>query len=628
MDRSDSEPKLTLRGALGATVKRDPVARLVSLGLAASIFLFLSPALLWDTYAPIVMLGLVVLSLRWDVGRVSATQERRFWNELALAFGCWLSADLLQPLLPDAGTASGVDYARKILFAAFYVFFVLAVESQPHRRERLITGLERMLTWPAVTVFVLGLSIYFVMVPLIVGPQAAEASKTDLLFYLCLDGALTARLVYLSRTARSSRWRSLYGLLTLGSAALLASDLLEKVNDVVPSWGLSLTFEILWCAYFVMVALAARARHYPYPVEREVSAPAKRMAVRFSGLSAKTMAAALAFPLVHFPAYALGLLEEPSRPARDALVFLWMLLLGTIALVQHRLLEKRGQALWFERIQFEEALQRSEQDLRLIIERRKADEALRVSEEKFAKVFHAIPDVMLISSLVDGRFLEVNLADQEIIGYREEEILGRTSTELNLWPDPMERTRMIERLQKHGTIQNIEVEVRARSGEKRVALFSAEGIEIDGMPCILSVLRDITDRFQAEEKVRERAALLDHARDAVSVFDLEDRITYWNRSAERLFGWSAEETLGESAAELLFRTESTQPLEARRGVAERGEWIGELGHITKSGEEIVVESWWTLVRDNAGQPRATLVISGDIAGRARGHRTADARPQA
>ncbi len=614
VDRTDSEPELSLGGALGATLRRDPVARLVSLGLAASIFLFLSPALAWKTYAPIVMLGLVAVSLRWGVRRLASTQERRFWNELALAYGCWLAADLLQPFFPDAGMASAVDYSRKILFASFYVFFVLAVERQPHREERLITGLERMLTWPAVTVFVLGLSIYFVMVPLIVGSQPAAAA-TDLLFYLCLDGALTARLVYLARTARSSRWRALYGLLALGSASLFASDLLENLDDVFPAWRLSLIFETLWCAYFVMVALAARLRHVPYPVEREASAPAAGVEKHFSGLSAKTMAAALAFPLIHFPVYALDLLEETNRSHREALVFLWMVLLGTIALVQHRLLERKAQTLWLDRVQFEEALQRSEQDLRLIIERKKADEALRASEEKFAKVFHAIPDVMLISRLVDGRFIEVNLADQQVIGYRKEEILGRTSTELNLWSDPKDRIKMIKTLQDEGTVQNIEVEVRAKSGEKRVALFSAEGIELDGMPCILSVLRDITDRTRAEKKIRERAALLDHARDAISVLDLEDRITYWNRSAERLFGWSAEEILGHSAAGRLFRTESTQPREARRKVVERGVWIGELDHITKSGEEIVVESWWTLVRDNTGQPRATLVIHGDIAGR-------------
>jgi len=633
VDRFTSEPKPTVVDALGTTVKRDPVARVAYPGLAVSILLFLSRTKLWDLadvvdlYAPIAILGFLVLTLRWGVRRITANEERRFWNELTLAYACWLTADLLQPLFMGTAVSSDISYARKMLFAAFYVFFVLAVERQPHRPERLITGLERVLTWPAVTVFVLGLSIYFVMIPLM-NPQATEASNPDLLFFMCLDGALTARLVYLSRTARSFRWRSLYTLLAWGSAALFASDLLEKLNDFVPSSSLNLIFEILWCLYFVMVAFAARLRHYPYPDERESPVAKERLEERFSGLSAKTMAAALAFPVIHFSAYALGLLEEPHRPERETVVFWWLLLLGIIALIQHRLLERKAQVFWLERVQFEEALQRSEQDLRLIIERRKADAALRASEEKFAKVFHAVPNTMLITSLVDGRFLEVNLADQEVVGYQQEEILGRTSAEMNLWADPEARTRMVRILQEQGIVHNIEIEVRTKSGEKRVALFSADGIEIDGTPCILSVLRDITDRTRAEESVRKQAALLEDAQDAITVLDPDERIIYWNRSAEHLYGWSATEVLGKSAGELLFRADSPQPPEVRESVIEKGEWVGELGQVTKSHAEIVVESWWTLVRDPTGHPKATVVISTNIAGREKADRTDGDRPYA
>lgn len=119
-------------------------------------------------------------------------------------------------------------------------------------------------------------------------------------------------------------------------------------------------------------------------------------------------------------------------------------------------------------------------------------------------------------------------------------------------------------------------------------------------------------RQQAEEQVREQAALLDKARDAIHVRDLEDRIGYWNQGAQRLYGWTAAEAIGKNANELLSNEISSQLSEARERVIERGEWLGELRLITKDAKTVVVESRWTLVRDSEGKPKAKLVIDTDI----------------
>jgi len=119
-------------------------------------------------------------------------------------------------------------------------------------------------------------------------------------------------------------------------------------------------------------------------------------------------------------------------------------------------------------------------------------------------------------------------------------------------------------------------------------------------------------RQKAEAKIREQAALLDKAQDAIMVRDLEDRIIYWNKSAERVYGWSADEVAGQDITRFLYAGESTQHERACQQMHERGEWVGELRQLTKSGKSIVVESRWTLVRDADGLPNAKLIINTDM----------------
>ncbi len=120
------------------------------------------------------------------------------------------------------------------------------------------------------------------------------------------------------------------------------------------------------------------------------------------------------------------------------------------------------------------------------------------------------------------------------------------------------------------------------------------------------------ERRQAEMKVREQAALLDQATDAIFVRDLEQRITYWNKGAERVYGWTAHEALGRRAAELLYKEDSPQRQEIWKTVLEKGEWVGELRQVTRTGKEIIMESRRTLLRDVEGKPAAILNINTDI----------------
>ncbi|MGM3307815.1 PAS domain S-box protein [Anabaena sp. WFMT] len=129
---------------------------------------------------------------------------------------------------------------------------------------------------------------------------------------------------------------------------------------------------------------------------------------------------------------------------------------------------------------------------------------------------------------------------------------------------------------------------------------------------MIGVNMDITAHKQAQQQIREQAALIDVATDAIFVHDLEKRILFWNRGAERLYGWTAEESLGKNAYEIFYR-ESLLQLEAGlQATIEQGYWQGELVQITKMGKEIIVASRWTLVRDESRKPQSILVVNTDI----------------
>ena len=136
--------------------------------------------------------------------------------------------------------------------------------------------------------------------------------------------------------------------------------------------------------------------------------------------------------------------------------------------------------------------------------------------------------------------------------------------------------------------------------------------EIDA-PLLERSIRYAVERREAEQRIREQAQLLDKARDAIMAYDMEGRVVYWNKSAERLTGWSEEEMMGETARERLYAPDQQEKLRSCYDtMMKEGEWTGELDLQNKDGDDLVVESRWTLVRDSAGDPKHVLVINTDI----------------
>lgn len=126
--------------------------------------------------------------------------------------------------------------------------------------------------------------------------------------------------------------------------------------------------------------------------------------------------------------------------------------------------------------------------------------------------------------------------------------------------------------------------------------------------------RDITERRARDQKLTMQATLLDKAQDAITVRSLDDTIIFWNKGAERVYGWTAAEAMNRNAHELI-NDNSDEFVAAREELVARGEWAGTLRQVARDGRRVVMECRWTLVRDDNGEPEAVLAINTDVTDR-------------
>ncbi|MGR3274573.1 PAS domain S-box protein [Acaryochloris marina NIES-2412] len=182
-----------------------------------------------------------------------------------------------------------------------------------------------------------------------------------------------------------------------------------------------------------------------------------------------------------------------------------------------------------------------------IASRQQAESDLRLSEEKFSKAFRASPNPITMSTLEDGRLVEVNDSFLDLFGLTASEVLGRSSLELDLWADPTDRMQMIQAILKDGIIRNYEYRLCDRNGKEKTVLYSSEQLRVNDQDCILSVINDITERKEAEialeaSEVRFRM-LVDQAVDAIYVVNEHGQFVDVNQQACANLGYVRDELL-------------------------------------------------------------------------------------
>jgi PAS domain S-box-containing protein len=253
-----------------------------------------------------------------------------------------------------------------------------------------------------------------------------------------------------------------------------------------------------------------------------------------------------------------------------------------------------------------------------VTERREMEEAVRASERLRGLMYSAVSDVLFYVGVERGdhfRFLSVNPAFSRTTGLTEADVVGRAVDEVIPERSRAQVLANYRRaIEERRTITWDEASpypAGTRYGEVSITpLFDPDGRCTN----LVGTVHDVTERRLADQRLFAQAALLDKARDAILVRGFDGIIQYWNQGAERLYGWSAAEAVGRDLRSMLYRDLATFE-EGQQQLRETGQWSGELIQYSRAGRRIVLESSWTLIRDEEGRPESVLVINTDVTDR-------------
>ncbi len=250
-----------------------------------------------------------------------------------------------------------------------------------------------------------------------------------------------------------------------------------------------------------------------------------------------------------------------------------------------------------------------------VTQRKQAESAMLAAEAKYRNLFENVI-VGVFQTTPGGRYLAVNPALAQMYGYAsaEDMLASLTDIQQQLYLDPGRREEFKRLMEERGEVSGLESQIKRKDGSIIWISETARAVR-DPQGRVLhyeGIVEDITERIKIAEKVREHAALLDLTTDAIIVRDLALRVTYWNKGAEGLYGWTPEEAVGRLTTELHAGNAWEGREAARQQVEKQGSWQGELQHRTKAGKILIVDSRWTLLRSATGAPQAVLVINNDI----------------
>ncbi len=262
-------------------------------------------------------------------------------------------------------------------------------------------------------------------------------------------------------------------------------------------------------------------------------------------------------------------------------------------------------------LQLEETNRALEQD---IAQRKAVELALRESEQRFRQLAENINEVFWLTDHTKTQMFYVSPAYERVWGRSCESLYSAPQSWIEtVHPEDRPKVERAVAVDQVAGRYDLVYRIVRPDGSVRWVRDRAFPVTNDQGQVyrLVGTAEDITERREAEERIREQAALLDQTQDAILVCDLEHRILSWNKGAERIYGWTAAEAVGRLVRERMQR-DLGQLVEAMKSLQATGEWSGELRHVTKQGAEVILEGRWTLLRDAQGQPKSMLAINTDV----------------
>ncbi|HED14425.1 MAG TPA: PAS domain S-box protein [Gammaproteobacteria bacterium] len=244
--------------------------------------------------------------------------------------------------------------------------------------------------------------------------------------------------------------------------------------------------------------------------------------------------------------------------------------------------------------------------IRDVTTRQKVQQSLQESEEKFKKTFYTSPDSININRLEDGMYISINHGFTLIMGYSEADVIGKTSVEINIWGNPEDRNTLVAGLKKSGEVQNLEAKFRRKDASFVYGLMSATVIDLQGVPHILSITRDISERKQNEQALQESEERLRSLYENVTLglyrTTPDGQVLLANPSLVHMLGYS-------SAEELRHRNLNQEDFEAGYSRSEFME------RIEREGQIAGLESTWKCRDGRVIYIRESARVSRDEEGR-------------
>jgi PAS domain S-box-containing protein len=251
-----------------------------------------------------------------------------------------------------------------------------------------------------------------------------------------------------------------------------------------------------------------------------------------------------------------------------------------------------------------------------ITERKKAEEVYRLSEEKFAKAFNSSPAAIFITTLKEGRFIDLNEIAIKVFGYTREEVVGHTAKELNMWANYNDRDIVVQSIRRGNAVRDMESRFRRKSGEVFDSIVSVDIINIGGTECLISTIVDITERKKAEDTLQKSEesvrAILDATAESVLLLDTKGTILAINKTGAQRFGKSVEELVGFNLRDATPGLVSPAVIKSRNEHIDKVIRTGEPVRFEDEREGIIFDSNMFPIFDEKGQVTRLAVFARDI----------------